>query len=625
MKNKQFESVLYSAGGVVALFVILIAFNFIAGGVKQRVDLTAEKAFTLSAGTRAILSKLDTPVKVRLYVTQDAAAMPVGLKNYAQRVEDTLDEYRQLARGKLIVEKFDPKPDSDAEDSARLDGVEGQMISPTEKVYLGLAVSQLDSKVALPALSPEREKLLEYDLSRAIAKVGTLEKPVVGVMSGLPIFGQRMNPMMAQMGQRGSEPWVFVGELKNDFNVKQVEITADKIEDDIKVLVLVHPKGISDATQFAIDQFILRGGKLIAFLDPSAYFDQQPGANPMMAANNPGSTLDKLLKAWGLEFDTAKVVADMTYMSRTQSGMAPAVLSLNSEAAADDIVTAQIDSLLIPFAGVFTGTPATGLKETVLLKTSAKSQMVDRFMAQMGGEQIANEFKASGKEFAIAVRLEGKFKTAFPDGKPQAAPEPGETNKIETAEATLKESKADNAVILFGDADLLNDAVSVEIQNFFGQRIVVPRNGNINLVQNAVEQMAGDSNLISIRSRASMNRPFIRVKQMEASARESYQAQIKTLEDEQRETQQRLNELQASKDKSQRMIMSPEQQKELENFRKKQAETAKQLKDLRKNLRRDIDALENKIKWFNILGMPLCVAVLGIAVAVVKKRRTSAR
>jgi ABC-type uncharacterized transport system involved in gliding motility auxiliary subunit len=223
----------------------------------------------------------------------------------------------------------------------------------------------LDQKEALPFLSPDRERLLEYDLSRAISRVMTPNKPVVGVMSALPVSGQQMNPMMMRMGQRGQPPWVVLSELQRDFTVKTVEMTADKIPDDVKALVLIHPKGISDAAQYAIDQFVLRGGKLIAFLDPLSVLDRQAaqmGQFGMGASSS--SSLEKLTKAWGLTFDATKVVADLDYVARTRQGRAPTALALNEKAMnKDDVVTSNIDSVFYVFGGAFTGTPSEGLKK----------------------------------------------------------------------------------------------------------------------------------------------------------------------------------------------------------------------------------------------------------------------
>src|SRR5688572_5851399 len=381
MKKKQLETVLYSVVGIAAMFLLLVAANFVFGAFKSRVDLTDEKLYTLSAGTKKILTKLDGPVEIRFYCTQGEKDMPLHFKAYAQRVEDLLSEYKQHSKGNLEVRKLNPKPDSDQEDSARLDGIEPQMLQSGEPLYLGVAVSYLDAKEKIPFLSPEREKLLDYDLSRAITRVVTPEKPAVGVMTTLPMFGNPMNPMMARMGQQPQDPWVAISELQRDFTVRQIQMDVDKIDDDIKVLVVAHPKEISDKAQYAIDQFILRGGRLIAFLDGQAVMDQSKNPqNPMMPNFSANSSLEKLLKAWGIQFDTTKVAADMNFATRfarnNRQETAPAVLSLNAAGInKGDIATEQLDNLLLPFAGVFSGTPVDGLKQDVLLKTTPKSQL----------------------------------------------------------------------------------------------------------------------------------------------------------------------------------------------------------------------------------------------------------
>ncbi len=631
MKNKQLETLLYSTVGVLALFIIILAFNFIAASAKKRVDLTAEKAYTLSPGTKKILEKLDSRVTLRFYCSQ-GDEMPVFFKTYARRIEDLLAEYKQAGKGKIVIEKYNPTPDSDAEDSARLNGVEGQMIQTGEKIYLGLVISLLDEKAALPFISPDRERLLEYDISRAISKVVTPKKAVVGVMSALPVFGQASNPMMQRMGQQGQQPWVFLTELKNDFDVKQVEMTAEKIPDDINVLLVVHPRDITDAGQYALDQFVLRGGKLIAFIDPMAYFDQQNNQFAQFGGGGGHSSLDKLLKAWGVEMEQGKVAADRVLAARNpQGGVMPSVLLMNAKGFnTNDIITSQINSLVLPFPGAFSGTPATGLKETVLLKTTADSQLVDGLMASMSGEQISKEFKSSGKELPVAIRLSGKFKTAFPDGKPKDKSEEkkAEEKKAEeknSPDNSLKESSTDNAVVLVADADMLQDQVSVEVQNFFGQKILRPINDNLNFVQSLVEQLSGDSNLINLRSRASMVRPFTRINEMKAKADASYRSKIKEMEDSLAEAQRKLNELQQNKQAGQKFILSPEQQAEIEKVRKKESEVKVALKEERKKLKKETDTLEFWTKVINIAAMPIAVAFAGVALAMMKRKRTAAK
>jgi ABC-type uncharacterized transport system involved in gliding motility auxiliary subunit len=640
MKKKSLETILYSTIGVAAMAVILVAVNIISSAAKTRLDLTKEKAFTLSRGTKEILRKLDTQVKVRFYCTQLESATPesVYLKAYAKRVEDLLSEYRQAARGKLKIEKYDPQPDSDAEDSARLDGIEGEPLPNGDRFYMGLAVSMLDERQTIPFLAPNRERQLEYDISRAISRVVAPEKPVVGILSAMPIFGMPSNPMMARMGQQGQQPWAIVNELKNDFEVRRIGMDVEKIEPDVKVLLVVHPRDISDKAQYAIDQFIMRGGKLIAFLDALPMVDSREQNQMLGNIPNSGSNLEKLLKAWGLTFDTSKVVADMNFKMQIggrngQPQQAPAVLSLTPDGInSDDIVTAQIDNLWLPYAGEFSGTPVEGIKKTVLLTSTKDSQLVDGFMANLAGENIIKEFKPSGTQHALAVRLTGKFKTAFPAGKPEEKKEEDkdkDAEKKEPAETkpeeSLKESTQENTVILVGDADMLFDSVALrQVQSFFGT-VAMAMNGNLNFAQNAVEQMTGDNNLIAVRSRAIQNRPFTVVKRMQAEAEANYRSKIKELEDSLAETQRQLNELQQKKEKGQRFILSPEQQAAVENFRKKEAEVKIRLKEERKKLRRDIDSLENRVKWLNIAAMPLLVTGSGIGLAFLKRKRTSAK
>ncbi len=626
-------SYLFSGAGVAIMFLLLVAIYVIAGVVKHRFDMTADKIYTLSPGSAAILSKLDTPVEIRFYCSQRVNSMPMFLKNYAQRVEDLLSEYAKNSRGKITIKKYDPEPDSDAEDSASLDGVEGQMLNTGEKIFMGLAVSCLDAKTALPFLAPNREKQLEYDVTRAISQVITSEKPVVGIMSPLPVFGM-MNPMMMQMGGGRQEPWFLVGELKKDYTVRQVEMTADKIDDDIKVLVLVYPRDITEKAQFAIDQFVLRGGKLLAFVDPLCYFDDRGAQNnPMQRNLNSGASLDKLFKAWGVEFDKAKVVADLNFSTRlNQNGRAvavPAVLSLNGEGVdAEDVATSQIDSMVLPFGGVFAGAPAEGLKKTVLLKTTTQSQLIEKMMAEFSGEQTSKDFVASGKEQALAIRLMGKFKTAFPDGQPKEVADAKKEDKKDEktdASAALKESKTDGVVVLVGDCDMLFDQVCVSVQNFLGQRIAQPLNQNLDFLQNVVDQLAGDSNLIGTRSRASMTRPFTLVKKMETEANDRYRNKIKELEKVLAETQQKINEKQAKKEGGQRFILSPEQQADIQKFRQEEARIKRELKKERKNLRQDVEALQTRLEWINIAGMPFFVMAAGLTLAVIKRKKTAAK
>jgi ABC-type uncharacterized transport system involved in gliding motility auxiliary subunit len=314
---------------------------------------------------------------------------------------------------------------------------------------------------------------------------------------------------------------------------------------------------------------------------------------------------------------------------------APAILGLSGDALNQkDILTAQIDNMWLPFAGAFTGTPAEGLKETVLAQSSPDSQMVEGFMANIAGENVLKDFKASGTKYAMAVRLTGKFKTAFPAGKPEDKKDEdkkdGDKKEEKPAEKksddSLKQSAQDNSVILVADADFLADGVAVERQQTIIGTVLVARNGNLPFAQNALEQLTGDNNLIAVRSRASLDYPLTKIQDMEAEAIKASQSEINGMQEKVNEAQRRINELQqAKKDKDQRFVLSPEQQQELVNLRKSEADTNKRLKELKKETRKKIVARESFHKWMDILAIPLAVTLSGIGIAVVKGRRTSAK
>jgi len=627
MLNK-YRTQLYSAGGVVVVLVILVLANFVLGAFKQRIDLTDGGIYTLSEGTRVVIAKLESPVKIRFYFSQSDAGVPLALKAFGRRVEDLLGEFRQASGGKIIVEKFDPQPDSDAEDSAALDGVEAQVTGAGDRFYLGLSVSQIDQKFALPALTLDRERLLEYDLTRAIGRTATAKKPVIGVMTPLPAFGSGGNPMM---GMPAQAPWVFISELRRDYNVKHVDPNAERIDDDIGVLLVIHPRGITEQAQYAIDQFVLRGGRLIAMLDAYAYFDQMPGMG--RAQGGSASSLDRLLKAWGVGYDATKVVTDMKFGSGAGPRAMPTLLSLSGAALnADDVTTSRLGFLLVPFSGAFSGTPADGIRQTVLIKSSTFSRLSDSSAAMTQGDAAAKDFAPSGKEYPLAIRLTGRFKTAFPEGRP-ASPEKagakgdkqGDGKAAAAARPHLVAAKDENAVVLVGDTDFINDAAAVSIQEVFGQRIVVPQNGNLAFAQALVEQVAGDTSLISLRTRATATRPFTVIREMEARAQQRYLGKIKELEDSLAQAQQKLGALQKQKTPGQTAILSAAQQAELESFRAKAVQTRRELKEVRKELRADSEALEFWTKVANIAALPILISLVGLVLGFARRRKVVAQ
>jgi ABC-type uncharacterized transport system involved in gliding motility auxiliary subunit len=596
--------------GLVALLLLLVAVNFLLSRVPARVDLTEGHIYTLSDGTRKILRGLSAPVKVKLYISQ-GESVPVQLRSFAQRVEDLVREFKQAAGSNLVVERYNPKPDSEEEDAAQLDGIEPQQLFTGEQFYLGVAVSRLERKEAIAAISPQREQLLEYDLVRAIARVGNPERPKIGLMAGLPVLGERFNPYTRQ----SSDPWVLANELKREFEVKEVPMSAKEIDKDLKVLLVVHPRDIPPLTEYALDQFVLRGGKLIAFVDPYAYFDQQP-TMPGIPPQPSSSTLPALFKAWGVSMNPDKVVSDVVFGSGGGQRYTPTVLSLNRTAFnRDDVVTSQIETLLYAFGGAFE-VKDSELKITELLKSSPNSMLVDNASATRSGDEATKSFKPSGRAMALALRLNGRFKTAFPEGvKDGDKPVPNTPQ--------LRESAADNSVILVADVDLLADGAAVDVQEIFGRKVIVPSNGNLAFAIGMVEQFAAGDELISLRSRTAAFRPLTVVRELEAEAQKQYFGKIQALEEEVQKTTAKLQELQKSQGPAGKsgQILTPEQQAEIERFRKTVAESRLALKEVRKNLRRDAESLVFWTKVANIALMPLIVALAGLLVALVRRRR----
>ena len=641
---------------VIALAVAgLVAVNVLAYFYYSRVDLTQAKSYTLSEGTREVLKKLQAPITIRFYFSQSEAGMPLVLKGYGRRVQDLLIEYRNASGGKVSIETSDPQPDSDIEETATLDGVQAQSLDNGDRFYLGLAVKQGDRKSAMSNIAMDRERLLEYDITRAIASVTEKEKTVLGVMSPMPVFGNSGFPMM---GVPPSPKQVFISELERDYKVVQVPMDGKDIDPKVKVLLVHHPRGITEHAEYSIDQFVMRGGKLIALLDPFAFFDVAPGQRGMEPTGIP-SNLERLTKAWGISLDTTKMLSDMQYMVGKGPSALPTLLSLNDSAYDQtDVATARLGGTLFPFIGAFSGQPVAGLKQEILMHSSKYSALIEVVRGQDRGDKATAGFKAAGQELPIAIRLQGKFNSAFPDGrppkpKPEKKPEdeaakdkptgdekPATEAAAAPAEAAQKpveeppevfaphiaKAIADNSLVLIADTDFINDGAAVQIQDLLGQRLVYPINGNLAFVQALVDQYAGDAALISLRTRQSATRPFTVIKEMETRAQQAYTEKIKDIQDSLQATQEKLQALQktapAPGAAAGAAILTKEQQDEVDRFRKVAAEKRRELKDVRKDLRADSDALQFWIKVLNIALIPALLVVLAFSLMLYRRRQT---
>ena len=613
--------------GLAALAAIVVAADVILANLPLRVDMTAERFYSLSDGAKAVLSKLEQDVTLKYYVSSSAADMPMQLKTYATRVQNLLREYERASGGHVVLEAYDPKPDSDAEEWAQRYGVEPQTVNPFgSPIYFGLVAVCGDNEQTLGTLSPRTESTLEYDITRLVTRVAWPDRPVVGVMTSLgDVLGGQANPMMMQMGQRPPEGWAAFTELGKDYDVRTVATDADKIDEDVKTLVLLHAKDLSDKTLYAIDQFVLRGGKLIACVDPFSVKDMlasRQKQNPMMMQMGGGqdgpSTLGKLFDAWGIRFDTGKITGDLAASTRLGNGQGgyddnPAFLSLSKDNMdKSDILVSRLTQVMFPFAGAFVyEKKGMDLAFTPVITTSKdNSGSVDKMALQFGGDI---KVEPDGHERVVAARLSGKFKTAFPKG-------PDGTNDVSKALA-----EGESSVILFADSDFLADDFCVRMMRTPFGNIPQLINENLSLFSNVIEQFAGREELIGARSRGTTDRPFTVVNELEAQAMRKWQRKQADFEAELQMTQQRLQALQKQKSGDERFILSREQQDEIVKLRKAQAETRRQLKNVRKELTADIDSLGLELKFMNVGAVPLLVVLFGLMRGFLRGRRKQAK
>lgn len=606
--------------GVLLLLGILIAFNAVLHPMRVRMDVTEDKLYTLSDGTKQLLGELDRDVTLKFYFSKSNDRLPVPMKNFASRVRDLLKEYESRSRGYLVVEEYDPKPDSDEEEWAQRYGLQSQSLDifgMDGGLYFGIVAVSGNREAAIPMLAQSAEPRLEYLLTRMVSEVASEKTAKVGIMSALPVNGPpQMNPYMMQQG--GDRRWAVISEIERQYDVETVEMTATEIPADIDTLVVIHPAGISDDTLYAIDQFVLRGGHLLAFTDPMSLVAQE-SADPQMqqmgmTPPQVASDLNRLTSAWGVAMVANQLAADESAASLLNTGRGTAQrnaawLSLREpHINHEDIATGSLADLMLPFAGVFEGSVSNGLEKTELLFTADDGFTVNTFAARSGRVEIP----AAKQRLPLAIRLTGVFHTAFPEGKPSA--EEGEK------EEGLKESQTSGVVVLVADTDLLGDRFATEQMNLFGQTIVQPLNDNLAFAANMVEQLCGSEALIGLRSRNAFDRPFDRVIELEKQAAFKWQAEEQRLNEKLQGVQTKLSQLQQSRDDGQQTFLSPEQETEVKKFREEVFQTQQALKEVRKNLRRDIESLGMRLKVLNILGVPLLVAVFGIVRGIWIKR-----
>ncbi len=609
---------------IVLLFVGLVLINYLASSVPVRADLTAESIYSLSPGTKAMLGKVEEPVTLDLYFSQDAAGLPIGYKNYAVRVQEMLRQYVRASRGRLNLNVINPRPDTPDEEKATAAGLTPQMVQTGgEQFFFGLVVTQADQQKTVPAFMPQREQFLEYDLSKLVYAVQQFNKPKLGLLTSLPLQGtspQQMQMMM--MMRQQPQPGQFVAtELAESFEIVTVEPTATSLPAGLDVLLVAHPQNVPPALQYAIDQFLLGGKPVFLAVDPSSqHFKRQGGQQAMMGGPQPNvsSDLPTLLGAYGVVYEPQKVVGDLENATQVHVGNGgvarlPIWLNLRRENFnATAMPTAQLNTAMFIEAGSLAAKAGSDLTFTPLIETSAQTGTVDSALLQFAQpDDVSKQITPSGKK-TIAALVTGKFKTAFPDGAPKSDPvKPDSSSQPSTLNSQLKESSTTSTLVVIADTDWLFDDYSVRKFNFFGQTMGEPINNNLAFASNTLEFLGGSQDLISIRGKGSSLRPFNVVREMEVEAQKKYQDKLTELDARLQQVQTKLTELQGKKTEGKRLTATPEIAKAIEDFQKQSAAMRGERREIRRALREDIDRLENRLLLLNVLATPLLVGAFG--------------
>ena len=621
-----------SGTGVIIAAVLAIAIIILANTTltSWRLDLTENKLFTLSDGTLNIVRSLSEPVTLDFYVSSKAMSDIPQLLTYANRVHDLLDEYAAKSNGGIRLNVIEPEPFSEEEDRAVANGMQGIPINAAgDLAYFGLVgTNSVDDQLTVPFFQSTREEQLEYDLTKLIYNLANPEKRVIGVLSQLPVFGDYAAPGMAN-------DWTIAQLISEFFEVRVLD-SALEISQDLDLLLIIHPKYLSELTLFAIDQYLLGGGKAMIFVDPLAEGDPTPPdaepdpENPYLI---PGvsSDINPLFAGWGIDVVNDRVAADMIsamrVQMRTETGFEEANylpwLKLDSSNFnPDDFVTSELNSINLGTVGIIEKTEGSTVNFTPLFETSNESMKLQAMMLlyERDPAQLLSDFVSENTKFALAARISGTAKTAFPEGMPAADPGNPFDDHFEAGGEVLDEGNLN--VIVVADTDILNDAFWISQQNYFGVSLPQPIADNGNFVINALENMSGSSDLISLRSRGEYSRPFDVVDEIRRNAEAEFRQQEQMLEAKLEETERKITELQQERPGSD-LLLSQEQSEEIEKFRLEQINTRKELRAVQHELQKNIEQLGTTLKFINIGLAPLAIVLLAITIGLFRTRGKS--
>ncbi|MES3007312.1 MAG: Gldg family protein [Pseudomonadota bacterium] len=661
----KFRSLFSGAGLALTGVFLLVSVAVISLFPRLRIDLTQDDLYTLADGTRNIVSGLEKPVEILFFYSEEATADVPQLRTYGTRVQELLREMEIASDGMLTLRVIDPVPFSEDEDLAGEYGVQPVPLTQGgESVFFGVVVldpatipaedesgaqSAAEAAIApkvfetIPLIRPDQEEFLEYEFSKLITQVANPELPIVGFLSGLPIDGG-----VNQQTMQPTEPWMFMDSVRQLYQVQRVDPDADSIDEAIDILLLVHPQELSEQMLYAIDQHVLRGGKAMVFLDPNAYSTAIRGPDGIPTIENGASDLQPLLAAWGVDYDSTKVLTDAEQALLVNVGDATrpiahyGMLGIQRTSMANDIVNTGLQVMNFSTAGALAPIEGAGSVFEPLVQSSSRSMLMDGALFNALGDPsiLVDDFVSADQPHTLAARITGRVQTAFPNGRPvvaepavapdaaapadaaAAAPAPAaEPAVAEQSAPHLTESSGPVNLMIVADTDFLSDRMWVQIQNFLGQRIPQPFANNGDFMMNALDNLAGNPELVTIRSRGRYARPFLTVLELQREADDRLREEERVLMESLQETEMQIAALNANREGNE---ILPEQQAEIDRFYEQQLETRRRLREVQLELNQDIERLGAVLKFINTALVPILLIAVALLLGFARGRKRDA-
>jgi len=648
---------LFSGTGLLTVAVaLLVSVGLISALPSIRIDLTEDDLFSLADGTRNIVSGLEEPIELLFFYSESATEDQPQIRSYGTRVQELLREIVIASGGNLVLSIVDPEPFSEEEDLATQYGVQPVPVTQGgQGIYFGLVAVELDNEKdpalrvseTMPLIRPDQEQFLEYEFMQLVTRVANPDLKVVGLLTTLDIDGG-FDPMTGQATQQ----WMITDYIRQLYDLRRIETDTEIIEEDVDILMIVHPEGLSEQTLYAIDQHVMRGGETFVFLDPTADSMVSRSERGSMIPAGMRSDLPGLLEAWGVDYASDKVLTDNTLALRVQMGQGSrpvahiGMIGANRTAlAGDDIITRRLENLNLSSVGALAPRDGATTRFEPLIQSSSDAMLMNASLLEdvLDPSVLFDEFVSANERYTIAARVSGVISSAFPEGRPVSGNAAADTSEEEieadddndsgeariekassdsdTMEAHLSQTSGETNILLFADTDVLTDRLWVQVAQFMGQRIPQPYANNGDFVINALDNLSGGADLVSIRSRGRYSRPFERVVKLQREADDRLRTEEAALLERLAETEEQLAALNTDEGGQLLGQLTPEIQTEIDRFNAELLDTRRSLRDVQFQLTADIEALGSNLKWFNTAAIPMLLTVIALFTSLTRARR----